>query len=378
MTRLRGLSLFANVGIAETYLNECNINILLANEIDEKRAKFYSHLYKNIEMIIGDITKKSVKNAIIERAKELQIDFLIATPPCQGMSLAGKMDPFDKRNQLISHAIEIIKIIKPKYILLENVPQLLKTKIYIDNKLITIPQYIHLELDSQYKFAKQNIVSAMDYNVPQMRKRNIFLLSRNDMNYIWQIPQKQRQITLKDAIGHLPSLDPLLKEGLEETLKLFPQYLIKKSTAEKISKFHHPPIHAKKHVIAMMHTPSGQTAFDNEIYYPKKDNGQKVNGHYNTYRRFDWNKPARTITQNNGVISSLCCVHPGRKYEQNGEILYSDARCLSIYELLIVFSLPTNWDIPLWADDTFIRHVIGEGIPPMLIKNIALELKQHL
>ena len=118
--------------------------------------------------------------------------------------------------------------------------------------------------------------------------------------------------------------------------------------------------------------------FDNKIYYPKKDDGNKVNGHYNTYRRFDWNKPARTITQNNGVISSLCCVHPGRKYiSSDGEILYSDPRCLSIYELLIVFSLPKDWNIPDWADDTFIRHVIGEGIPPLLIKNIALELTNN-
>lgn len=379
MCKLRGLSLFANVGIAETYLHECGIDVLLANEIDNERAEFYTHLYKNVNMIVGDITTTEIKEKIVKLSKEYKIDFIIATPPCQGMSLAGKMDPFDERNQLISYAIEIIKIIKPKYILLENVPQLLKTKIKIKNKLITIPEYIHLELDSEYNFAKENLISAMDYEVPQMRKRNIFLLSRKDMKYTWQIPPKKKKITLKEAIGNLPSVDPLLKEGLEDTLKVFPDYLKKKETAQKISKFHHPPIHAKKHAIAMMHTPSGCTAFDNEIYYPKKDNGERVNGHYNTYRRYDWDKPARTITQNNGVISSLCCVHPGRKYkDKNGNILYSDPRCLTIYELLIVFSLPKDWDVPEWADDLFIRHVIGEGIPPMLVKNLVSELTNNL
>jgi DNA (cytosine-5)-methyltransferase 1 len=375
MNRLKGISLFANVGVAETYLEEIGIDILLANELDEKRAKFYKHLYPNTEMIIGDITKNEIKQQLIIKAKKYSIDFLIATPPCQGMSLAGKMDPTDERNQLISYAIDIIKELKPKYILLENVPQLLKTKIKINNKLITIPEYIHFELDKYYSFAKQNLVSAMDYDVPQMRKRNLFLLSRKDQRYKWEIPNPKQQITLREAIGDLPSLDPLLKEGLTETLKLFPDYLKKKELAEKTSKYHHPPIHAKKHAIAMMHTPSGKTAFDNEFYYPKKDNGERVNGHYNTYRRFDWDKPARTITQNNGVISSLCCVHPGRKYiTQKGEVLYSDPRCLSIYELLIVFSLPKNWNIPDWADDNFVRHVIGEGIPPLLVKNIASEL----
>lgn len=189
------------------------------------------------------------------------------------------------------------------------------------------------------------------------------------------MPEKKEIITLRDAISSLPSVDPLLKEGIEETLILFPDYDKKRIKAEKISKFHRPPTHAKKHAISMMHTPSGETAFNNKEFYPKKDNGDRVNGHYNTYRRYSWDKPARTITQNNGVISSLCCVHPGRKYiNEKNEILYSDPRCLTLYELFIVFSLPKNWDVPDWADDRLVRQVIGEGIPPMLIKNIVNEL----
>lgn len=378
MAKLRGLSLFANVGVAETYLKQLGIEIVVANELEPKRAEFYSHLYPNTNMIVGDITDKKIFDKIVEISKQEKVDFLIATPPCQGMSLAGKMDKFDKRNQLIYYAIEIIKKIKPKYILLENVPQLLKTKIKVGDDIISIPEYIHKELDSNYNFANQNLVSAMDYEVPQMRKRNIFLLSRKDMSYIWQVPDKKEKITLKDAIYDLPSVDPLLKEGLDETIKLFPNYLDKKEKAEKISKFHKPPVHAKKHVIAMMHTPSGCTAFDNTEFYPKKDDGTRVNGHYNTYRRYDWNKPARTITQNNGVISSLCCVHPGKPYKKNDEILYSDPRCLTLYELFIVFSLPKDWNVPEWADERFIRQVIGEGIPPMLIKNIVQELVNNI
>ena len=378
MSKLNGLSLFANVGVAETYLDELGIEIKVANELEPKRAKFYSHLYPKTNMIIGDITDEEIRKAIVLESKKNNVDFIIATPPCQGMSLAGKMDKFDKRNQLIYYAIEVIKKIKPKYILLENVPQLLRTKIKVDNVIISIPEYIHKELDDYYNFADENIVSARDYDVPQMRKRNIFLLSRKDMNYVWQVPKKKKTITLRDAIYDLPSVDPLLKEGLEETLKLFPNYLIKKENAEKVSKFHRPPIHAKKHVVAMMHTPSGCTAFDNKIFYPKKDDGTRVNGHYNTYRRFEWDKPARTITQNNGVISSLCCVHPGKPYVQNGEVLYSDPRCLTLYELFIVFSLPKDWNVPDWADERFIRRVVGEGIPPMLIKNLVVELVNHI
>lgn len=379
MSKLKGVSLFANVGIAETYFEKIGISICVANEINEQRAKFYKHLYPNTNMIIGDITKDEIQEKIINESKLQNVDFLIATPPCQGMSVAGKREILDERNQLIYYAVKIILAIKPKYIILENVPQLLTTKIKIDNEIMLIPVYLHKQLDEDYYFANQIIVSAKDYEVPQMRKRNIFLLTRKDMNYVWQIPKTKPLITLKDILYDLPSVDPLLKEGYEETLKLFPEFEKKRKEAEQVSKYHKPTTHAKKHVIAMQHTPSGKTAFDNEIFFPKKDNGERVNGHYNTYRRLDWNKPSRTVTQNSGVISSLCCVHPGKLYiSETGEQLFSDPRVLTIYELLLVTSLPKNWNIPNWADEKLIRQVIGEGIPPMLVKNLVQELIKNI
>ncbi len=382
MNRLKGVSLFANVGIAETYLKEVGIDVLVANELIEERGRFYSHLYPEVEMIIGDITNDDIYSKIIADCRKKDIDFLIATPPCQGMSLAGKMDNFDPRNSLIYYAVKAIKDIQPKYVLIENVPQQLKTTIRYHNELILIPEYLHKELDEKYNFAVNSIICAKDFDVPQMRKRNITLLSRKDMDYVWQLPSKShKEITLKDAIGDLPPLDPLLREGLEETIKIFPDYERKRTEAIKVSKWHFPPTHAKKHVISLMHTPSGCSAINNTYFYPKKNNGERVNGHYNTYRRFSWDKPARTITQNSGVISSLCCVHPGRKIYDDGNEntrIYSDARCLSIYELIIVTSLPKDWNIPEWADERLIRSVIGEGIPPMLIKNIVEELIKNI
>ena len=378
MKALKGVSLFANVGVAETYLNEVGIEIVVANELIEERAKFYKHLYPDVDMVIGDITENEITDTIVQKCKDQEVDFVIATPPCQGMSLAGKMSEQDERNQLIFYAIEAIKKIKPKYVLLENVPQQLKTKIRYNGVETIIPEYIEKELSANYNFSTERLISAKDFGVPQMRKRNIMLMSRKDMTYVWQLPkQKYKEITLEDAISDLPSVDPILKEGIVETLALFPEFESKRAEALKLSKWHYPPRHAKKHVEYLIHTPSGKTAFDNEIYYPKKDNGVRVNGHYNTYRRYAWNKAARTITQNSGVISSLCCVHPGRKIVDHGNEesrYYSEPRCLTIYELLIVSSLPKDWNIPDWASDKLIRSVIGEGIPPRLIYFIANQL----
>ena len=110
------LSLFANVGIAETYLHKEGIDIVVANELLEDRAAFYQHLYPDCHMICGDITNEEVFNSIIIEAKQKNVEFILATPPCQGMSIAGYMLPEDPRNYLITYAVEAIKELGPKYV----------------------------------------------------------------------------------------------------------------------------------------------------------------------------------------------------------------------------------------------------------------------
>lgn len=375
--RLKGLSLFANVGIAEAYLKQIGVDILIANELLEKRADFYSAVYPDTHMVVGDITNDDLRDKLVSEAISKGVDFIIATPPCQGMSMAGSRKEFDVRNQLIYYAVDIIKRVKPKYALIENVPTILKTKIVLGGEVMLIPDYLHESL-KEYRFNEETLVKAMDYGVPQMRERNIFLLVRNDIDIDWNFPVPQEHINLNVAIGSLPSLDPLLREGLDFTLSKFPDYEKKKEAGLAVSKWHYPPKHSWKQVEWMMHTPTGKSAIYNPIFFPQKEDGTRVKAHHNNYRRMYWDKPARTITQNNGVISSLACVHPGRMYEKDGEILYSDARVLSIYELMIVSTLPTDWNIPNWADETFIRKVIGEGIPSNLIRVILEELIKKL
>lgn len=379
MSKLKGLSLFANVGIAEAYMKDIGVDILLANEIDEERARFYQDVYPETHMVCGDIIDEGVRGKIVDEAIKKQVDFVIATPPCQGMSEAGLRLEFDIRNQLVSYAVDIIQRVKPKFVLLENVPKQLTTKIRYGEEILLIPEYIRRELSGEYNFNSKTLVMAKDYGVPQLRERNIFLLVRNDLDITWEFPEKKKEITLREAIGHLPSLDPKLRDGTELTLEKFPDYERKRVAALAISKWHFPPTHSWKQVEWMLHTPTGKSAIYNTKFYPQKVNGIPVKAHHNHYRRLKWDMPCRTITQNNGVISSLACVHPGRLYKGgDGEDLYSDARVLTIYELLIVMSLPLDWSIPDWASETFIRRVFGEGIPSKLVREIMNELLKQL
>lgn len=377
--RINAISLFCNVGIAEAYYKEIGIDVKIANELQEDRAKFYQHIYPNTCMITGDITKKETKDKIIKEASKYKIDLIIATPPCQGMSTAGKMEFGDPRNALICHAVEIIKIIKPDYVFFENVPKQLTTKILVNERESLIPEFLHSALDNEYIFNNNFLIDAANYGVPQSRERAIILLTKKTKNKKRTFPKPDKKIiTLAESIGNLPILDPVISDlPFEDTLKFFPNFLERKENALKISKWFYPPSHPYRQIIALTHTPSGKTAFDNDDKFkPKKKNGELIKGFKNTYKRQDWNKPACTITMYNRTISSQNNVHPGRLLgqDQEGNIIYSDARVFTIYELLILTSLPLDWNIPNWASENFIRSVIGEGIPPILTKKIMQKL----
>ena len=378
MGRIKGLSLFANVGVAEAMFKNIGVDIVLANELIEKRAQFYQEVYPDTEMICGDITEGNTRDKIVARGIELGVNFVIATPPCQGMSVAGNRDPNDPRNQLIYYAIDVIKRIQPDFVMLENVPKQLTTKITVDGKKIRIPDYIKAELSDVYIFNTETLAKAKDFSVPQLRERNIFLLVKRKLGFVWEFPAKQQEITLEEAIGNLPSLDPMLREGMAYTKKVFPDFEEKAKEGLRVSKWHRPPTHPWRHVEWMMHTPTGKSAIYNEVYYPKKKDGSEIKAHHTHYRRMNWDKPSRTITMFNGFISTLATVHPGRPYEANGVVLYSDPRVLSIYELMIVMSIPTDWNIPNWADDSFLRSVIGEGIPSKMAHDILRQLVEKL
>jgi DNA (cytosine-5)-methyltransferase 1 len=74
----------------------------------------------------------------------------------------------------------------------------------------------------------------------------------------------------------------------------------------------------------------------------------------------------------NRKISSQGNVHPGRFVgkDEKGEDVYSDARTLTLYELMRIMSLPDNWPLPENTNEAFVRRIIGEGIPPLFVKKL--------
>ena len=344
-----GASLFSSAGIAETYLHNSGIKIIAANELVPERANLYKALYPESKMIIGDILHEEVFQNLIQSVPE-QLDFLIASPPCQGMSIAGKNRNIqemtnDKRNHLIFRVIEFILLKRPTFVLIENVPFFLKIKLPYKSTLQKVEAILQDLFGCEY-YIQTHIFDSADYGVAQHRRRAIIRMNKHST--VWGMPEKvTKTISVRDAISFLPSIESGQKSNV---------------------KWHFARTHAPEHVIWLKNTPTGRSAFDNIEHYPRKKNGDKIKSYNTTYRRIEWDAPAPTITIRNDAISSQLNVHPGRPMPDG---TYSDARVLTPLELMLLTSLPIDWNIPDDTSELLIRQCIGESIPPLLIKKIV-------
>lgn len=337
---MKALSLFSGGGIGETFLEQIGIETVVANELLPERANIYSFRFPNTDMIVGDI--KTKKSEIIQKAKNEEIDLLIATPPCQGMSNLGKRDyDCDVRNFLIFDVFDIIDALLPKYIFIENVPKFLQMFFPYPTEPKPLLEILEDKYGTIYDI-QYGVYNSADYGVPQTRKRALVRFCKKGLK--WEEPAKQKHKTLRDAIGHLPSIESGEDSGI---------------------KYHVGPKHSAKHIETIKHTPTGKSAFDNPVYFPKCNDGRRVSGYHNTYRRLEWDIPCPTRTMNSNAISGSNNCHPGRPLPDG---TYSDARVLSLLELFLVTSLPENVNFPPNTSDKLLRQIIGEGIPPLMSK----------
>ncbi len=376
---MRIVSLFANIGVAEACLNELkDAHVVVANELLPRRANLYKKIYPETNMICGDIAEEAIYQQILKSCIKEKVDTVIATPPCQGMSTAGQKIKFDERNSLVMFAIKLIHDITPQYVVIENVTDFIITPIMYHEVETMLPNVIHQELDANYDIDIHTI-DTDNYGVPQSRDRMIILMTRHGVKKKWLLPPMEKnKVTMQDAIGDIPTIDPFIKDlSHDDFVKIFPLYEERRKFALTISPWNIPPVHVWRQVKAMMYTPTGQTAFDNPLpHRPVKVDGSFVRGYHNTYKRQNWNTPAYTVTMDNRKISSQNNVHPGRLVGQdkNGENIYSDARTLTLYELMRVMSIPDNWNVPLNTNEAFLRRIIGEGIPPLFMKKLFMQI----
>lgn len=342
------MSLFSSAGIGELLLPKNKINVVVANEIVKRRADCHSFFYPNTKMVCGDITSSNVKTELVSAAKDQNIKLLIATPPCQGLSTLGKNKvqghyESDRRNFLILEVLDIIDECDFDYILIENVPKFIEMYFPYEKNYRKLEEILTQKYSFDYNVDIQ-VLNAKDYGVAQSRPRAIIKLWKKGLYWAW--PKPEREITLKEAIGHLPSLEPGEDSGIS---------------------WHYAKPQNERTVLAMRHTPPGKSAIANDFFYPKKPDGTRIKGFHNTFKRMVWDQPCPARTTFCGSMSSHNNVHPGYLLQDG---TYSDPRVLTLLETFIVSSIPVNIAFPNNISDAFIRTVIGEAIPPLLMGKI--------
>lgn len=200
------IDLFAGVGGMSLGFEMSGFDVLLANEYDKSIAEAYIANHKNTKMIIGDITFLDLKKTF--GSYRGKVDVVIGGPPCQGFSQKGQRKTIhDERNFLFKYYVSVVELVKPKYFVMENVPNLLTAE----------GGYFRKEIEELFNYMGYSlqcgVLNASDYGVPQNRRRAVIIGKLGGNAPSLPIPQN-KVVTIWDAISDLAYLES--GEGADE------------------------------------------------------------------------------------------------------------------------------------------------------------------
>lgn len=191
------ISTFAGGGGSLTGYLMAGFRELLAVEWDDNAVATLRLNYPHLDIYHGDIAKLTV-DEVLQRTglQPGELDILDGSPPCQGFSTAGKRRFDDDRNQLFREYVRLLRGLRPKVFVMENVSGMVKGKM----KLIFADILRELKA-SGYKVSAR-LLNAMYFHVPQSRERMIFIGVREDLGIEPSHPKAEsRAITAKDAVS---------------------------------------------------------------------------------------------------------------------------------------------------------------------------------
>ncbi|MBI6013213.1 DNA (cytosine-5-)-methyltransferase, partial [Clostridium perfringens] len=205
VNKLNVLDLFSGAGGLSRGFLDAGYNVVLGVDFDDMALKTFKENHGSAEVMKVDLFNHENIKSIINflEKKNTKIDVLVGGPPCQGFSLAGPRNKDDKRNTLYTAMVKTAKVLKPKAVVLENVPGLLTLYDGIAAKRI-IKDFSELG----YK-VKPQVLYAPEYGIPQIRKRVFFvalLNSEKEFEFPDAILTENEFVTCEDAIGDLDGL----------------------------------------------------------------------------------------------------------------------------------------------------------------------------
>lgn len=194
---MKVISLFSGCGGLDLGFEKAGFDVPIANEFDKTIWATFKANHPNTKLIEGDIRK------IESETFPDDVDGIIGGPPCQSWSEAGSLKGInDARGQLFFEYIRILRKVKPKFFLAENVSGMLANR---HNE--AVKNIIKMFDESGYEVTL-TLVNAKDYGVAEERKRVFYIGFRKDLNIRFKFPKgstcnEENRITLKDIIWDL-------------------------------------------------------------------------------------------------------------------------------------------------------------------------------
>ena len=339
------IDLFCGCGGLSQGFIDAGYNIILGIDKWQDAIETFNFNHKNSNGVVADLLTLSPET-VSKKEKINNVDVIIGGPPCQGFSIAGKRIVDDERNQLYKSFLHYVEFFKPKAFLMENVPNIMsigkgaiKEQIIIDFEKIG------------YKMSNK-ILLASDYGVPQNRKRAFFVGLRDGSVFDFPEPTTpDNKITSKQAISDLP--EHTLKDGESYSLDSKSSYQKQMRNGNKVVFNHQITEHKEKTIEIISMVPDG----GNYKSLPKElHSTRKVNI---AWTRLNSNKPSFTIdTGHNHHFH----------YEFNRVPTARESARLQSFHDDFIFK----------KGKTSQLKQIGNAVPPLLAKEIAIKLKKHL
>lgn len=337
--RLTAIDLFSGVGGLTLGLRNAGFDVVAAVEIDSLAAEAYKANHGDVRLFTADIRELDPCRIASELGiTQGDLDLIAGCPPCQGFSsirtLNGSHDVSDARNGLLADYVRFVRELRPRAILMENVPGMAKDPGFAaalnDLERLGYPVKEGFE-----------ILNAADYGVAQRRKR-LVLLSAAGSAIEFPSPEP-KHTTVREAIGNLPlagdSGDPLhdLPEKRSEAIQQLIESIPKDGgSRNEIRSGHKLPCHK---------------SFD---------------GFSDVYGRMRWEAVSPTITTG--------CFNPSK-----GRFLHPEHnRAMTMREAALLQGFPPQYSFPLTRGKTGVAELIGNALPPPFVEAHARKIREHL
>lgn len=375
------LDLFCGAGGFSVGMEQAGVNVITSIEFNPQIAETYRYNNPQTHLIVDDIryVKASSEDVDISTSpheydfknieqvfneKGVSCDIIFGGPPCQGFSMAGRRIRTnakfleDERNYLFKEFIRMVKYLKPKVFIIENVPGILnynegsvKKEIYETFKKLGYD--VHAE-----------VLCAADYGVPQMRNRAFFIGNNLGLCSTDLFPppthNKDTYVSVMDAISDLPPLNS--GEGMEvspySTNAILTEYQKKLRNPDGLIYNHMSSQHKTETIELLKMINEGQTMKD----LPEKYRTKSV--HSGAYGRMESNAPAYTLTTRLNTPSVGRITHPKQH------------RTITPREAARIQSFPDSYKF--LGDITSLGMQIGNAVPPFLAEAIGKHILKIL